>query len=113
MLIKPSIIHTYPQKTPDSIADIVLFPNKVFFSLSSDLREILGNLDVDLYKDSIDKLTPGEIIPPKYAPPFPITSKVVAVPKSIIIAGSNFIFLTANALISLSCPASFGFCILI
>ena len=43
----------------------------------------------------------------------PTKSKVVAVPKSIIIAGDNSNFLVANELTKRSAPASFGLSILI
>ena len=76
MSIKPA----YPQKKPDLTASRVFLPITldIFFKL------ILGIKDALEVKVFNERLIPGEIIPPKYL--FLIkTSKVVAVPKSIII----------------------------
>ena len=69
---------------------------------------ILGSLAAAECNAFIDKFTPGAITPPKYTPFSPTTSKVVAVPKSIIIEGFLNKRQAHRALTILSVPISDG-----
>ena len=77
LFINPS----YPQKKPEAKASCVFFP--YFFGYLFNLN--FGRRAVDWDKFSIESFIPGAITPPSYIFGFFTTSKVVAVPKSIII----------------------------
>ena len=79
-LIILSIKPAYPQKKPDLTASRVFLPItfEIFFKLISGIKDAF---DIKVFNE---RLIPGEIIPPKYFF-FIKTSKVVAVPKSMII----------------------------
>ena len=74
------------------------------------MNEILLNKFLDIFRNNILPLTTKGVEAGNKIFGAAIINKE---DYSMIIAGSNFIFLTAYALISLSCPASFGFCMLI
>ena len=67
---------------------------------------VFFNNDASLIRVFLDKLIPGNIIPPKKILFF-ITSKVVAVPKSITILLEILFLIIAAELASLSAPISF------
>ena len=89
---------------PDDIAETVFLP----ITSSCLVIAILGNLAAAECKALIDKFTPGAITPPRYTPPCPTTSKVVAVPKSIITEGFLYKRHAQRALTILSVPISDG-----
>ena len=78
-LIILSIKPAYPQKKPDLTASRVFLPITfdIFFKLISGIKDAF---DAKVFNE---RLIPGEITPPKYLF-LTKTSKVVAVPKSII-----------------------------
>ena len=69
---------------------------------------IFGNLAARRCSSPAEVSMPGAITPPRYSPPFEMTSNVVAVPKSTITSGPLYLLNPATALQSLSAPTDGG-----
>src|SRR3972149_3133094 len=81
LLTIPSTRLTYPKKSPDCMLATVFFPMAVCgLEIST-----FGSFDVLWKRASADMAIPGDMAPPRYSPFEETQSKVVAVPKSMII----------------------------
>ena len=93
-----------PKMIPDCMQCLVFLPITVFGASSS----IIGSCAVFDTKPSSEVLIPGAIITPISSLLAPITSKVVAVPKSITTIGPPYLVKAETLFTIMSAPTSLG-----